>query len=83
MLAANGEMLAYEEPKCKNCRFCEMYTDEDLCKRLVCRATRSKKGRTIIWTMLCFDANLLSYFAEHVEKHPRPKWCPRAKEEIL
>ena len=82
-LLDNDYAIGYEEPKCRNCRYCEIYTDEELCKRLVCRATRSKKGRTITWSMLCYDSNIFSFFAEYVEKHARPKWCPRSKEETI
>lgn len=67
------------EITCKNCRYCDVHTGNDLCKRLKCMATPTAK--TLAWHMLSFDtngkaANLYTYFADYLEKHKRPDWCP-------
>ena len=67
------------EPSCKNCPFCDVITDEEYQKNLKCMKT-SKKGRTITWSMCCVGQNVYQYFADYLEKHDRPNWCPRAKE---
>lgn len=73
------------EIACKNCKHCDVITDDDYCKRLKCTAT--KRGKTITWSMCSFHRdgsaeNVLQLFASYVEKHQHPKWCPRVKEEL-
>lgn len=69
---------------CKNCEHCDVITDDEYCKRLKCTAT--KRGKTLTWTMCCIDSNgtpmnALQYFADYVEKHTHPKWCPKVVKE--
>jgi len=66
--------------RCKNCPNCDVVTGEDLCKRLKCTAT--KRGRTLTWSMCCVDGygrpiNVFQFFADFLEKHPTPSWCPK------
>lgn len=64
---------------CRNCVHCNIKTDEDYTKRLICTGT--KRGRTLSWIMCgpVDSINLLSYFAEWAESHETPKWCPKQK----
>lgn len=59
---------------CKNCPFCDIITDKELTKRLKC--TKTKRGKTITWSMCCVGTNIFQYFADYLEKHNIPKWCP-------
>ena len=74
----NDMILNNPEICCKNCPHCDIVTDDDYCKRMKCKAT--KRGKTITWSMCILGENVLQYFADHVEKHTHPKWCPRVKE---
>lgn len=70
------------EIACKNCRYCDVITGNDMCKRLKCTAT--PRTKTISWHMLSFSedgtaTNLYAYFAEELEKHKTPNWCPLLK----
>lgn len=70
---------------CKNCQHCNVVTDEELCKKLKCTAT--KRGRTLTWSMLCVETtgepvNIFQYFADYLEKHAVPPWCPMNKAEL-
>lgn len=74
--------------ECMNCIYCDVYTDEDYCKKLICRKT-SKRGRTITW-MMCggfriyggeyIPYNIFRDFADKLERIKTPKWCPKKKE---
>lgn len=64
---------------CKNCVHCNITTDKEYCKRVKCTAT--KRGRTITWSMCCVDGNgtpvnVFQRFADYLEKHSAPNWCP-------
>ncbi len=66
---------------CMNCAECNVITDDEMCKHLKCMAT-SKKGRDITWSMCCINGdgtpvNTYRYFADYLENHKRPKWCPK------
>jgi hypothetical protein len=65
-------------PTCKNCPYCDVITDENFCKRLKC--TKTIRWRTLTWSMCCENQNVIQYFADYVEKHDTPKWCPLLKE---
>ena len=70
---------------CKNCPDCNVQTGTDLCKRLKCTAT--KRGRTLTWTMCCIygdgtAVNAYQYFADYLEKHAKPNWCPKTQDDI-
>ena len=72
--------------RCKNCLFCDVRTDEEYCKKLVCTKT-SRKGRCISWHMSGAvsgaggePVNIYRYFANLLDKNKTPKWCPLEKE---
>lgn len=67
--------MAKAKAKCRNCPFCDIITDNDYCKKMVCRKT-SKRGKTIVWSMCCYNSNTLKYFSDWVDSHKTPSWCP-------
>lgn len=73
-------MLEENRVSCKNCPYCNVVTeatDEADCLRLKCMAT--KKGKTITWSMCEVGVNVYQRFADYVERHEHPKWCPVAE----
>ena len=65
---------------CRSCPYCDVITDEEYQKNLKCTKT-SKRGKTLAWSMCVVGENVYSYFAEYLDKHDRPSWCPLAKGE--
>ena len=67
--------MAKAKANCRNCPFCDIITDNEYCKKMVCKKT-SKRGKTIIWSMCCYNSNTLKYFSDWVDSHKTPSWCP-------
>ena len=67
--------MAKAKANCRNCPFCDIITDNEYCKKMVCKKN-SKRGKTIIWSMCCYNSNTLKYFSDWVDSHKTPSWCP-------
>lgn len=64
--------------RCAECYKCDIVTDRELCKHLVCTAT--KRCRTITWFMHILNKNVFQLFANWCDHHNTPSWCPIQKE---